>query len=235
MYIAIVDDIRKDRELLEHDIRNFYSGIVKIVSYASAEEFIRDIPRFDGDLVFLDICMDGMNGIELARKLRENDPYLLIVFLSSSADFAFDAFPVHPFDYIIKPYTEEKLAHVLKEASRLKDASVPMAAIKVPYRSLNVPMAKIISAVASGHTVEVTLIDGMVLKSIQTFKEIQNILSDDPRFLVINRGVLVNMDEVLSMDGENMRMKSGAVYPLRLRGRIDLISAFSHYVVTRRK
>ena len=214
MYIAIVDDIRKDRELLEHDIRNFYSGIVKIVSYASAEEFIRDIPRFDGDLVFLDICMDGMNGIELARKLRENDPYLLIVFL---------------------PYTEEKLAHVLKEASRLKETSVPMAAIKVPYRSLNVPMAKIISAVASGHTVEVTLIDGMVLKSIQTFKEIQNILSDDPRFLVINRGVLVNMDEVLSMDGENMRMKSGAVYPLRLRGRIDLISAFSHYVVTRMK
>ena len=59
------------------------------------------------DLVFLDICMGDVNGIELARHLRAVDEKVLIVFLTTSSEYAFDAFPIHPFDYLMKPIDPE--------------------------------------------------------------------------------------------------------------------------------
>ena len=61
-------------------------------------------------VVFLDICMEGTNGIETAQRLRAADPDLLIVFVTSSPEYVWDAFPVHPFDYLLKPYKEESLS-----------------------------------------------------------------------------------------------------------------------------
>lgn len=48
--------------------------------------------------------MEGTNGIETARILRRTDPDLLLVFVTSSPEYVWDAFPVHPFDYLLKPY-----------------------------------------------------------------------------------------------------------------------------------
>ena len=59
--------------------------------------------------------MEGTNGIETARILRRTDPDLLLVFVTSSPEYVWDAFPVHPFDYLLKPYREEKLFQLADE------------------------------------------------------------------------------------------------------------------------
>ena len=69
-------------------------------------------------VVFLDICMEGTNGIEAAQRLRAADPDLLIVFVTSSPEYVWDAFPVHPFDYLLKPYKEEKFEQLAGELRR---------------------------------------------------------------------------------------------------------------------
>ena len=51
--------------------------------------------------------MEGTNGIETARILRRADPDLLLVFVTSSPEYVWDAFPVHPFDYLLKPYRKK--------------------------------------------------------------------------------------------------------------------------------
>ena len=62
--------------------------------------------------------MAGTNGIETARRLRQADPEVLIVFVTSSPEYVWDAFPVHPFDYLLKPYQKEKFEHLAAELRR---------------------------------------------------------------------------------------------------------------------
>ena len=69
-------------------------------------------------MVFLDICMAGTNGIETARRLRQADPEVLIVFVTSSPEYVWDAFPVHPFDYLLKPFKKERVMQTLERAKK---------------------------------------------------------------------------------------------------------------------
>ena len=60
-------------------------------------------------------------------------------------------------------------------------------------------------------------------------------LREDERFLPCNRGVLVNMDEALKLDGDSILLTDGLRFPLRQRNRLDLVNRFSEYQIKRMK
>lgn len=86
-------------------IRQFYGG----------EKLLKCAEQFD--IIFLDILMDGMDGMETARKCRELAFEKMLVFLSSSRRYVFDAYDVEAFHYLVKPVEDEKLKLVLKRAA----------------------------------------------------------------------------------------------------------------------
>ena len=237
LHIAVVDDQKSDRTVLENGLREFFADFPDvhpvIECYCRAESLLLKFTESRYQLVFLDICMDSMNGIELAKRLREEDSKLLIVFLTSSREYAFDAFPVHPFDYLMKPCSTENLSRVLSEAMRVLRSGDPEITVRVSRAVYQVPLRKISSVESQGHIVEIHLTTGEILRSIMTFSEVSKCLADDKRFLLCNRGLLVNMDRVLSLNGETLKMKDGTVYPLRVRDRVMIVSQFSQYMLSR--
>ena len=119
--IAIVDDLQMDRDRLYKDVSRWFSQQslqADIRIYDSAAAMLADFKPGLFQFAFFDIRMDDMTGIQLAETIRKQDTSLLICFLTTSQEYAFDAFPIHPFDYLIKPYKEEQLNHVLSEAHR---------------------------------------------------------------------------------------------------------------------
>ena len=100
--IAIVDDQPEARELLRQDLLVRAPAGTSIACFDSSESFLSGFVPGDDSLIFLDICMKGMNGIEAAERVRKRSARCLIVFLTSSREYAFDAFPIHPFDYLVK-------------------------------------------------------------------------------------------------------------------------------------
>lgn len=105
--IAIVEDQEPEARRLELLLRRAFQGDGPICTrFSSGDDLLVRFTTGAYEVVFLDICMAGTNGIETARQLREKDPRLLIVFVTSSPEYVWDAFPVHPFDYLLKPYTE---------------------------------------------------------------------------------------------------------------------------------
>ncbi len=112
------DDIRqcckiaeKIRELLEEmktpvRVRQFHSGRELL---AAAEKF---------DMIFLDIMMHPPDGMKTAQTLRERDSDAILIFISSSRKYVFDAYDVEAFQYLLKPVEEEKLKKVLQKAVR---------------------------------------------------------------------------------------------------------------------
>ena len=182
MTIAIVDDLESDRETMRREILTFCrerkQHDVTVKSYAGADEILADFAYEVFDVVFLDIRMEGVNGIELAGRLRAADAALLIIFLTTSKEYAFEAFPVHPFDYLIKPCSYDRLCGVMEEVLRTRSAPEPEITVKVPYGEIQIPLAGIVSVQSDGHAVNFHTDDGQSTRGIMTFAQMVSLLEN---------------------------------------------------------
>lgn len=115
--IAVCDDEQKDIELLSAALLA-YDPSFEIVSYSTGETLVDDLQDCGPcvDILFLDIYMPGLNGIETAQKIHKRYPDLKMIFLSSSKDYYSQAFEVFAFNYMLKPLNRDRLYAVLDRA-----------------------------------------------------------------------------------------------------------------------
>ena len=159
---AVVEDRLPDAQRLESLLRLAFGGGQPLVCdhYESGDAFLAAFPSKNYQVVFLDICMEGTNGIETARILRRTDPDLLLVFVTSSPEYVWDAFPVHPFDYLLKPYREEKLFQLADELRRVLFRAEPELEVRIARQQVHLPLRKIQYAMAQNHYVRIVSDDG---------------------------------------------------------------------------
>ena len=237
--IAIVDDTLSDRLRLKSFIQNRFAlskhKLGEIITCSSGEEFLKCFEPKIFQIVFMDIIMNTLNGVETALQLRAEDTELLIVFITTSREYAFDAFPVHPFDYVLKPYSKKDVSKVLDEALRFFTASDPAVRIKSARSECTIPLRLISSVVSNNHTVEIRLTDGKTISSTMTFRQAEKLFADDSRFLLCNRGIIVNMSEISAQEEGVFIMKNGTRYPIRVTGQSKIKAAFSQYLIQKLK
>ena len=116
MNIAIVDDSESDRQLLQELLIRYFdiSGIsITIYPFQSGELFLAGLSHHSFDLVFLDIFMDEITGMDAAHKLLEAGCDCTIIFLTSSREYALEGYEVGAFRYLLKPLTYDKLEDTL--------------------------------------------------------------------------------------------------------------------------
>ena len=183
-------------------------------------------------IVFMDIIMGSINGIETARILRNHDTEILIVFTTTSREYVFEAFHVHPFDYVIKPYSKKDVDKVLDEALRVLTAQDPAVTIKSAHCEYTIPLRLISSVVSNNHRVDVNLTNGKCISSTMTFRQAEKLFSDDSRFLLCNRGIIVNMSQISAQENGVFIMKNGERYPIRVIGKSKIMATFSEYLIS---
>ena len=135
------------------------------------------------DIVLLDICMPGILGTEVAREIlskREGDTD--IIFLTTSPDFAVEAFALHAGDYLTKPYTKQRLTDALDRLieKRRNRLYIPVSCGKQIHR---IDLFNVLYAEAKNHSVEIHLKSGKCLKTHTTLTEFKKYISDGKRFL----------------------------------------------------
>ena len=116
--IVVCDDVEIERLLLKEILCQYFEEIneeVSIVEYDSGETLIADVEEgyVAMDLLFLDICMKKLNGMETARKLRQIQCKVPIIFLTASPDYAIESYEVQASGYLLKSFSEEKLMKLL--------------------------------------------------------------------------------------------------------------------------
>lgn len=122
MEIAICDDEKNIRELIKGKIANQYPN-ANIIIYNSGEELLLSDEHID--ILFLDIQMQGKNGMETARELRKKDKKIIIIFVTAVEEYVFQAFDVGAFHYIVKPINNTKFTEVLHRAIEEWNAKQP--------------------------------------------------------------------------------------------------------------
>ncbi len=113
MNCIIVDDEYPAREELKYFINNF-SSIKVIGGFDDSVKALAFIEKEKPDIVFLDINMPSMDGITLGRILNSFEKDMHIIFITAYKEHAVDAFEIKAFDYILKPYSEERIINTLK-------------------------------------------------------------------------------------------------------------------------
>lgn len=113
MRIGICDDEQEVRELIAEKVQKQYPA-EEVKVYPSGKEVLEEtqIP----DILFLDIQMPELNGMELARRMRKNRQQTIIIFVTAIEDYVFEAFDVGAFHYLVKPFSNHKFEEVLKKA-----------------------------------------------------------------------------------------------------------------------
>lgn len=113
MQIAVCDDERETRNMLAEKIKRIYPN-AGLSLYRSGEELLRADRQ--PDILFLDIQMEGKDGMETASELRRRQKKIIIIFVTALDDFVFEAFDVGAFHYLVKPFHNGKFAEVLLNA-----------------------------------------------------------------------------------------------------------------------
>ncbi len=225
MRIAIVEDSREDqaalRGLLEPELRQ-RQWAYTLETYPSGEDFLAADGRFD--LVFLDMLMGGVDGLETARRYRAGGGRGQVVFVTVEADFAVEGYEVEAAAFLVKPAQRDRLARVLDRLERKLKPDVLLAFAP----GLELSAGAILYVTATSHCLKVHTAQRDCYPGF-TLGELRARLPGDGRFVECSRGVLVNLDHVSRVEAKTVLMDDATRLPVSRRRRQALIDAIADW------
>lgn len=226
--IAVVDD--------EEIIRRQVKGLIEkqgtgfdVEVYASGETLLR--AGISYDMIFLDIQLDGMNGIETAKRIREQSRDAVLIFISGLKDYVFEAFDVSAFHYLLKPIEESRFQDIfdraVKEAEKRKEKGREQLFIKTKYRHITLYHRDILYAENRGRKVELHT-KGDIIEIYAVMNELETQLGES--FFRCHRGYLVNMAHIAEYDNGMIRLGNGECIYLAKKRYNEFVKAYMRYL-----
>lgn len=216
MQIGVCDDQKEMREIIIDKIKKFYRA-EDIESYRSGQEVLAasHLP----DILFLDIQMPEINGLETAKELRKLNQQMIIIFVTVTEDYVFQSFDVGAFHYLVKPFEDEKFTEVLQNAVRqFKERKMKRMSIKREMPSLmvttkgkhfTVPLEDIIYAEVFDRKIIIHTMDADI-EYYGKMKELEKKAGED--FYRPHRSYLINFNFIKKYDAATIYLKKGKAF-----------------------
>lgn len=223
MNTAIVDDDSMLANLMHFTLNKYaaeHNYEIHTSVFDSGEAFLQSFVPDRYDIVFMDIYMDGMSGVETARQMRAMDNEVVLIFLTSSDEHMPDAFSCHAFDYILKPAKPERVFRVMDDCleilSKRDSTNNKYIEFSENHQHVRVYLRDLVSLEVNDHYVYVTTSDGQEFHPKQSFSSLTKEITEE-NFLLINRGVLVNLDYVTHMADGECYLKNKSSFSVKVR------------------
>lgn len=227
MRIAVCDDEKNLVEELTVRIKKI-DRECSVFCYTEGTSLLRD-GCFD--LVFLDIAMEPVNGMEVARRLREMNRKVLIVFITALKEYVFDSFEVGAFWYLLKPVSEDKLKEVLSRAKKQWEqqngSGERQIFIQTKSKNYVLPVNDILYLENQKRKIVVHTKEELITFNAAMSK-IEESLGDG--FYRCHRGYLVNLAYVSEYDGETIRLANKETVYLAKNKYQDFVMKYMRYL-----
>ena len=235
MNIAICDDIASDVEeirgyLLDYFEQNGFTGNIHV--FYSGEALLDDFKPGRFDVIFLDIYMRGISGVETATKIRESDPNCLLVFITSSDSHMRDGFALRAASYVEKPLTPEKLEVAFTQCRDLFLRNARYIEVESKRHKIKIPLSRLVYVEGMERTVFFHTDSGETIEVRMKMEDAVKQAYGAP-FLRCHRSFLVNMNYVADIQGNDLIMKNGRFIPVRKNGRTEVVAALNKFLTER--
>ena len=225
---AICDDSKADREYLTKliyeyiDKNNIYASID---CFESGEDLLKkDLEQYS--IIFLDIYMGKINGMEVARKLKNIRNNINIVFTTSSIEFAVESYEVSALYYMLKPIDKNKLFSLM-DNFLYEYYEVKFITVKVGRMESYISLADIIYVEASGKKSIIHTKKGIVISST-SFSNMLEALPK-PDFIRPIRYAIVAVREIINIPTDVLVLSDGSQIPISRKERGSMKKYFSDY------
>ena len=218
--IAICDD---EKHMSDH-IRAFVSDFFRkknreiyFRTFSSGEELL----SYDGqiDILFLDIQMKGMDGMETARKMRASRFRGFLIFITVLKEMVFQSFEVQAYDYLVKPVDEKQFGKTMERLyASMQNASEDSLLVQQGYEGRIVPKDEIVFCEIIDRKIYLNLTSGEV---VDYYERIENLESKlDSHFFRCHRSYLINLKHLKGYKNGTAYMDNGKEVPVsRLRSK----------------
>ncbi len=214
MRVAICDDIGADRELLRDMLEKYFASRsfqAAIEVFSNAQTLLRTFTPGKYQLLFLDIYMPGMTGMDAAKEIRSLDQNCPLVFSTTSDEHALESFAVYASGYLLKPYTQAQLDETLDWCAENTQMLLETIEISCDWEKISLPMREIEYIEVYGRK-SVFHTESGEYSANRSLSAIEQELTAD--FVRSHRCYIVNMRFVATMNAEGFVLTSGTVVPV---------------------
>lgn len=166
------------------------------------------------DLILLDVVMPLFSGMETARELRQTDRDVKLVFLTSSPEFAVEAFEVKASNYLLKPLCPERFFRCLSELTQEVRSAGRSIAVREAGAVHRVGLNTIEYIEAQNKHTLLVLSDGRTIRSTEPLYTLEDLLPPEYGFFKCNRSFLVNLFMIDTYSAKEIKTRSGARIPI---------------------
>ncbi len=228
--IAVCDDEATEIEYLTSlvsDWANKAGNTAVIDSFPNAESFLFQYEEYKNyDILLLDIEMGKMNGIDLARKIREQNKDIQIVFITGFEKYISVGYDVAALHYLMKPVKPEKLSEVLNRAADNIVKSSPVLFVDSGGENIRLRLSDIFFVEAAGHSVIINTSDSEITIN-QPLASFFDSLGD--RFVYAHRSYVVNLEHIKRISKSEILLDNDKTVPVSRRIYDDVNRAFAEY------
>lgn len=221
--IAICDDSDMDRQYVLNMVNRWAASaghVVQTDTFPSAENFLfHYAEESDYDILLLDVEMGALDGVTMAKQLRQSNDTVQIVFITGYSDYISEGYEVAALHYLMKPVKEEKLWSVLDRAAEKLAKNEKVLHFEVGGEMVRVPIYQIRYADVSGNYVTIHAQADVTVK--MTLGELEKQL--DERFYRVGRSVITNLTRISRVTKTEIKLSDGTAIALP-RGAYDGIN-----------
>lgn len=225
MRVALVDDTAEERRILS-EILDRELPQADISVFENGKSFLKDWEQNTYDLILLDIYMDEMLGVDVARKVRETDFDVRIVFCTTSNEFASESYEVGANYYLQKPVSTDSFQRMLKMI-RLDDYEMNRF-ITLPDGQ-KIVLRNITYTEYYNHTIIIHSKKRADLQTRMSQTEWENLLSEYNFLYSCSKGLVINFHEVEKPENGMFIMKNGTQVPISRRKNKDALETYAHF------
>lgn len=231
MRIAICDDEHNTRKSLRSLTEKYATEFSDLIvdEYVCGEDLIKALENENyADIIFLDIEMNKIDGIDAAKIIRIKDQKAIIIFVSSHSERVFDSFDTEPFHFITKPFTEEKFKEVFEKAINKYKLFNGFFVISWKNEKIKLPVNRIkFFEMCRKHLIFHTY-DGEY-EMIGTVRETMDKLRPYG-FIQTHQGYAVNMNLIKRFDGLSIILEDGTKVVMSLRKRSEVLTEYAKHI-----
>lgn len=227
MKIALVDDEPLELGILLHMLQKNLPVTREqeniIDKFYNGSSFLSAFQAGKYDIVLLDIYMNDITGVDIARKIRQTDNNVHLAFCTNSNSFASESYEVNAQYYLLKPFSEENVQNMLSRV--MPDTGNTAQSVILPDGQ-EILLRNIIFTEYSNHIITLHNKKGTNTKTRITHSRLEEILCCYPYFCCCSKGIIANFYEVKIHDKDVFHMSNGCKIPISRRKSKDVQNSY---------